>query len=263
MILKRVARDKKFCKWLVRHSGEITARRYYMATILEAYKSGKPLWHTQALAEFRQKLYKESRLEPIRTAFVGSELERLYVYLQDQETSPQSYLDYFNACRYLGLDMELEINRYPHNFKHRHDTRIDEYHAAQLLADEQEREEFNRQFAAVAMKYTALQKLKGGSYAVFIAELPSDLVREGEQLSHCVGKMNYSSKVVREESLISFVRDRLAPAVPFVTVEYSPKSKNILQCYGHGNSRPDEAVLRYVHDNWLPYANKAVKRLCA
>lgn len=39
-----------------------------------------------------------------------------------------------------------------------------------------------------------------------IAHKPSDLVREGEALHHCVGRMNYDRKFVLEESLIVFIR---------------------------------------------------------
>jgi hypothetical protein len=96
-----------------------------------------------------------------------------------------------------------------------------------------------------------------------IAASPADLIREGDLLSHCVGKMNYGSKMAREETLIFFVRDVLTPDIPFVTVEYSPKQKRVLQCYGYDSKKPDEKVLHYVHKVWQPYANKTLKKLNA
>ena len=82
-------------------------------------------------------------------------------------------------------------------------------------------------------------------------------------MHHCVGRFNYDQKFVREESLIFFIRTKEYPDTPFVTVEYSPSLKAVLQCYGDRDSKPDDSVLHYVHDIWLPYANKTLKKLAA
>lgn len=103
--------------------------------------------------------------------------------------------------------------------------------------------------------------MENGNYIVFIAKSPSDLIREGELLNHCVGRMNYDQRFIREESLIFFVRRVTEPDTPFVTVEYSLSMKKVLQCYGLNNSRPTEDVLRYVNKVWLPYAKKQLKNL--
>ena len=103
--------------------------------------------------------------------------------------------------------------------------------------------------------------MENGNYIVFIAKSPSDLIREGELLNHCVGRMNYDQRFIREESLIFFVRRITEPDTPFVTVEYSLSMKKVLQCYGLNNSRPTEDVLRYVNKVWLPYAKKQLKNL--
>lgn len=67
--------------------------------------------------------------------------------------------------------------------------------------------------------------MENGNYIVFIAKSPSDLIREGELLNHCVGRMNYDQRFIREESLIFFVRRVTEPDTPFVTVEYSLSMK--------------------------------------
>lgn len=108
-----------------------------------------------------------------------------------------------------------------------------------------------------------LEYTKQNGFAIVIARSPADLIREGEILNHCVGRMNYDQRVIREESLIFFVRDIRNLNMPFVTVEYSPKQKKVLQCYGENNRMPDDTVLSYVHKVWLPYANRTVKKLAA
>ena len=100
-------------------------------------------------------------------------------------------------------------------------------------------------------------------YLVFIAMSPFDLVRKGEDLHHCVGKMGYDQKMIRGESLIFFIRAKDAPDKPLVTVEYSPKMKRVLQCYADHNARPNEQIMNFVEKQWLPFANKQIKKLAA
>ena len=90
-----------------------------------------------------------------------------------------------------------------------------------------------------------------------------DLVHEGEYLNHCVGRMNYDQKMAREETLIFFVRNNDNPVTPFVTVEYSLRSHQVLQCYGYHDTKPDDKVLSFVRNKWLPFANKQVKQIQA
>ena len=98
---------------------------------------------------------------------------------------------------------------------------------------------------------------------LIIAKKPSDLMREGELLHHCVGRMGYDQRFIREESLIFFIRTKEQPNVPFITMEYSPKQKRILQCYGYNDSDPDESVMDFVKNKWLPFANRQITHLAA
>lgn len=129
------------------------------------------------------------------------------------------------------------------------------------MRDEQERKEFYNKFLAVATKYLQLEYDKKSVYMAIIPQKPSDLIREGELLHHCVGRMGYDQKFIREETLIFFIRTKEKPDVPFVTVEYSLKDRKILQCYGDHDSKPDENVINFVNKVWLPYARKQTKKL--
>ncbi len=96
-----------------------------------------------------------------------------------------------------------------------------------------------------------------------IARSPADLIREGELLDHCVGRMNYDQRFIREESLIFFVRTKKQPNTPLVTLEYSLSDHKVLQCYGEHDHKPGDDILHYVNKVWLPYANKIIKKLAA
>ena len=156
--------------------------------------------------------------------------------------------------------MSLDKNRYPHDFKRWHDIRIDEYHSAKAKADKKARRELYNKFKKVANKFMTLQHNKN-DFVIVIAKSPSELIKEGNALHHCVGKMGYDQKFAREESLIFFVRNKDSIETPFVTLEYSPTQHKVLQCYADHDSKPDNNVLNFVNKIWLPYANRKLKKI--
>lgn len=259
-ILQKIGKNKSFAKWLMKNRTELTENKYYVDVILRAFKTGRALPELQMLRKSRLELLKSENTAELRD-FFKNDLEKLILYLDKQQISVYSYKDYFDACRYLNLDMAIEINRYPRDFKRWHDIRIDEYATAKAVQDEKERKAFYDTFAAVANKYSGLEYDNKSVYIAVIAQSPAELIREGELLNHCVGRMGYDRKFVREESLIFFIRTKEQPDVPFVTVEYSPSRRKILQCYAYHDSTPDDGVLQFVNLTWLPYANKKLRKI--
>lgn len=263
MILKKIGEDKAFRKWLMAHRAELTEHYYYVDVILRAYRTGKSLDALQTYREAKIKPSHDQHLKPICELFKGAERERFFDYISNQNTNANTYLDYLKACQYLGLDMSEEKNRFPHDFKRWHDIRIDQYATAQAEADRKAKQELYEQFARIAEKYLPLEHDKKSAFICIIARSPADLIHEGEVLHHCVGRMNYDQRFVREESLIFFIRTKEKPDTPLVTLEYSPHSHKVLQCYGEHDHKPSEDVLHYVNKIWLPYANRTIKKLAA
>ena len=263
-LLRKIGKDKAFRKWLILHLAEIKATYYYVGTLLLAYKTGRSLEYTQQLEESKNRLYRDDNYQLIKAVFsTNAEIERFIEYLKKQNTGVSSYSDYLRACNFLNLDMSIERNRLPHDFKRWHDIRIDEYHTAKAIADEKQRKELQAKFIAVAEKYLPLQRNLKDAYIAIIARTPQDLINEGDYLHHCVGRMNYDQRMIREESLIFFIRSKDAPDIPFVTVEYSLKQHSVLQCYGDKDTKPTAQVLDFVHKKWLPYANRKLKQIAA
>ena len=259
-ILQKIGKNKRFAKWLMKNRAELIKDEYYVDVIMRSFRTGKPLADVQAYRKYRMKLSKETALKELRTLF-KNDLEKFVLYLRKQETNPYSYRDYLNACQNLGLDMRMDKNRYPHDFKRWHDIRIDEYNTLKLKRDEEKRKEFYDKFAAVANKYLGLEYDKKSAYISIIAKNPSELITEGEALNHCVGRMNYDQKFAREETLIFFIRNISSPNIPFVTVEYSLEKHKILQCYGYHDTKPDDGVIEFVNKKWLPYANRKIRQI--
>ena len=269
-LLRNMSKDKTFQKWILNNRFELEGSLYYVSTIIKAYEENKPLDVIQAQEEKLKKLNADSTLKPIRDLF-GKDKIKYLEYIEKQNISHRLYLDYLNACNYLGLDMSENKNRIPHDFMHWHDVRIEEYQTvkafrdaeerkAKAEKDAQERKELYEKFSKVAEKYSKLAKTDG-AYVVVLAQSPNELVNEGAILNHCVGRMGYDKKFAKEESLIFFVRQKENPTEPFVTVEYSLKSKKVLQCYAKGNSKPDADVETYITTIWNPYANKVLKKI--
>ena len=142
--------------------------------------------------------------------------------------------------------MSLNKNAFPHDFKYWHDLRIDECASQQAFIDEKKRIKLFNQFTSIAKKYMPLQTYENADFAVIIAQSPAELVYEGKQLKHCVGKRGYDHKNIKK---------------PFVTIEYSISSKSILQCYGYNDKKPQKQVLDFVNEQWLPFANNQIKNI--
>ena len=110
-------------------------------------------------------------------------------------------------------------------------------------------------------KFINLQRNLKENYVCIIAKSPKDLINEGNILHHCVGRMGYDQKFARGETLIFFIRTKEQPEIPLVTLEYSPKTHKILQCYADHDTKPAEDILNYVNQIWLPYANRKIRKI--
>ncbi len=264
-ILEKIGKDKNFRNWIAKNRNELCFKGYYVSTILTAYRTVKPLKETQEYLQCKKSFNSDADYKPIRELLKeqNRSLEKFFEYIDNQNTNYRTYLDYLEACEYLHIDMAQDKNIFPHNFKHWHDIRIDEYRTAKALADKEERKDLYSKFEQIAEKYRFLEHNRKNTYICIIAKSPQDLITEGELLHHCVGRMNYDQKFIREETLIFFVRDREQPNIPLVTMEYSLETKRILQCYGDHDSKPSEEILEYVNKKWLPYAKRQTKKLIA
>ena len=261
-LLRFLGKDKTFQKWIGRNKAILSNRGFYVSSIMAAYKKNIPLDEAQNYEEAKKSLCSDRDYKPIREMLDG-EYAKYLDYTRVKHISNRLYLDYLKACNYLGLDMSLERNRFPHDFMRWHDIRIDEMKSKKAEEDKVQRKELYDKFANVADKYLPLQKSGNGVYIVLIAKSPAELIQEGSALHHCVGSYGYDQKFIREETLIFFIRNAEQPNVPLVTVEYSLKSKKILQCYADHNQTPSQDITDYVNKKWLPHAKRQLKKIAA
>ncbi len=269
LLLKKAGKDKLFRKWLIKYAKILRNEHgkfpYFSAqTILNAYKNNIDLLKDTVKDRKLRLLESYGEFKRIiKDVLPENNIDKIIKYLQDNDISISSYADYVEACLNLNVDMTLTKNLYPNDFKRWHDIRIDEYDTVKAVRAEEERKEFYAKFASVAEKYLPLQRDKENTFIVVIAKSPQDLVREGTMLHHCVGRMNYDQRFVREKSLIFFIRKVEDPDTPFVTMEYSLEEKKVLQCHAENNAKPNTNVLKFINKKWLPYANRKLKQIAA
>lgn len=190
--------------------------------------------------------------------------KQLFAYLDKKELKPSLYYDYINACSFLELNLSDTAILFPKDFMRWHDIRIDEMQTLQKKIKRKERRQLIKDFMKAAKKYLPLDGFtEQEHYAVFIAKSPAELIKEGNALSHCVGRNGYDKKMADEETLIFFVRKFDALQTPFITIEYSLEQKRILQCYGYGHCKPDDKVMQFINNKWLPHTNKQIEKIAA
>jgi len=260
-ICNKATKDKEFRRWLIQNKDVKGKDTCYVSSLLNAYKHNVPLLEQEILERAKKEL-RTNEYKDLREAFKG-EQETLLKYITKQGTHLSTYADYYKACTELGMDMMIDRNRYPHDFKYWHDMRIDQLNTKRAEEDKIKRAKLYEQFAQIAAKYLPLERISKDDYVVIIAQSPQDLIREGEVLHHCVGRMNYDQRFIKEQSLIFFVRKANDISTPLVTMEYSLSTHKVLQLYGLKDSKPSEEIQNYVNKRWLPYANRKLKQIAA
>ncbi len=258
-ILKKISKDKAFTKWLLKNKEEIENKHHKIPTILEAYRHNISLEQAKHRRTIKQdnKYYFEDWLKE-----AIPNLNDLADYILKQKKSFFIYRDYINACRQLGIELTKEV-LFPKNLQRLHDLRINQLASQKAKLDEAKNKENIAKFKKVAKKYLPLEYTEQDVYMAKIAHKPNDLVVEGKKLNHCVGRMGYDIKMINEETLIFFIRLKYKPNTPLVTVEYSPSQQKILQCYAYHDTKPNDDILNFVNNYWLPYANKQIQQIAA
>lgn len=124
----------------------------------------------------------------------------------------------------MSIDMEVGFIKYPKSLKLVHDVRSRDY---QVILSKHEVELFKKRYEN---RKDLLYRNKEMGYEIVLPDEPIDVVREGQELRHCVA--SYVKKVVRQESLIVFMRKIEELEKPYVTIELNGEGTRILQARG-------------------------------
>lgn len=154
-----------------------------------------------------------------------------YIYFEcdvsqglNASTAISQYEDYIRMTTEMGYE---NFDRYPKTLRMAHDIAARNY---QIVLNEQELEEWNDAYEQHS-QYTYSYK----DYTIFPPKEPSDLVREGNMLNHCVS--SYINKVRKQVSSVLFLRLKEDEERPLVTIEV--KDNRIIQARGKMNDPPN------------------------
>lgn len=188
---------------------------------------------------------------------VNVDRRRVIDFCDKNNVDYELYNDYLKAIKKLGYSLEDTKNLFPKDFKSIHDLRASEYAAVIAKEDQIRRKELYDRFANQAERWKGMCD-SNREYVVRIPDSPADLIREGEALGHCVGKMGYDKKMADGVTVIAFVRRACAANTPYCTMEFDPKTAECKQLYTSHNTRPPEEVVTFA-EGWLKTVKEAIK----
>jgi hypothetical protein len=242
ILIHKAKSDGQFRRFLWDNHNAIAL--YGVQATLHAYKVGC------TVEEARRACYVKNQLDRLAANRIpeikGTSLDRQRVldYVDFNDINYDSYDDYLKCCKALRLNLADTKVVFPNDFERMHDLRTAEYASQQAKIDRRKRAKLYKAFRIKAQEYKALER-NNGRYAIICPSEVSDLMREGEALSHCVGRMGYDKKVADGVSIIMFIRKANKLDDPFVTLEYRIDRKALTQCYGYKDSKPTDDVLEF------------------
>lgn len=252
-LIRKAKKDKQFIKFLVENKDKV--RGYGPKISIYAYEHHMSFENAESYLSLKKHAEDYTKFDGIKEF----EIDRikLYQWIKENNISCMLYRDYWNACIYLGLDMTDTKNLKPREFMRMHDMRIDQAAAEKVKEDKRKKRKLHEDFRKAAEQLKKFE-VDGEKYSVLIPDEVGDLVKEGNKLHHCVGKMGYDKKMADGKSFIAFIRLTESKDTPYVTVEYLLKENKIAQCYADHDSRPSEEVIDFVN-KWGEEVKRGLK----
>lgn len=244
VLINKAKSDGKFRRFLFDNHAAISI--YGVQAGLFAYK------HGISVEEARRACYVKNQLDRLVAHRIpeikGTTLDRQRVldYVDTNNINYASYDDYLKAIKALKLDLNNTKNVFPNDFDRMHELRAAEYASQQAEIDAEKRKKLYKAFEKRSKELKSFE-MSRATYTMIIPNSITELIQEGELLSHCVGKMGYDKKVADGVSIIAFLRKSNDLDTPYVTVEYRLDKNELRQCYGYKDSKPCEEAITFAN----------------
>ena len=192
------------------------------------------------------------KIDPLRTA--------RYLSKQQEKTGEpkwllrQLYQDLLRQSSSLKYDLNDDYYRYPPELKKAHDRVSDEYHEEIEKQERMARREKDAKYQEQILPELVAFSYQDDKYLIRPLESYADFSREGRHNKNCV--LSYYDRAVEGQALIFVIRRVEDPETSYITVELAKDKKRLVQCYGAGNSLPDDDVKNWAN-TWL---EKIVKK---
>ena len=150
----------------------------------------------------------------------------------------------------MGLQLDLDIVRFPLDLKRRHNELASQVKEQQAMARASQRKaaievraqalEEKFSIEKIMRKAKKLYEYAGDTFCIRVPECAADIITDGEFLDHCVPRSDrYYERISERESYIMFLRRAEKPDVPWYTLEVEPGG-TIRQKRSYGNEQYDD-----------------------
>lgn len=159
----------------------------------------------------------------------------------------------------ISLSMDISLNKknmFPADIHKAHDELVARYNQ---VKKEIEREESRKALALVNDFFT---EYKNKELTVLVPHEKADFVREGQELSNCVGNDNYYLNHIKGCSMIFFIHKVSEPEKSYFATEIDMFNGTVKQLYGYGNCTAPKNVKDFVNGfaRWLMKNKKRMKK---
>lgn len=161
------------------------------------------------------------------------------------QSTARIYFDYLNMRRQRGYDLHNTVFLFPKDLRRAHDKMVQEVNRDRI---EKRNREIQEKYPLIQKNYRKLRKIyffEDEDFLIRPARSAEEIAKEGQELHHCVGNDTYLARHNNGKSTILFLRHKVTPETPYVTVEI--KGDDIRQWYGAYDRKPDEKRIK----EWL------------
>lgn len=162
-------------------------------------------------------------------------------------------LDYWEACRALGRNLDDPQVRYPRDLPDAHETAMEQ----RRIKDSAEKEKELAAAFRVRRRQLAKYIFEADGLKIVPAWCQRELQQEADTLHHCV--WTYAERHAEGKTAIFFIRRTVEPGKPYYTLELDEKKLRVRQNRGLRNCGKTEAVQAF-EDLWLSWVRAGAKR---
>lgn len=154
--------------------------------------------------------------------------------------------DFYNLCIALGINLNRK-NMFPTDIHKEHNILVDRYNK---IKKKEERESSRAALALVNEFFTGYSDK---NFTVLVPHEKADFVKEGQELSHCVGTGSYYQNHIKGTKMIFFIRKIEEPDIAYFTAEIDMSLGTVKQLYGYGDCKAPNDVAKFVKKfaEWL------------
>ena len=184
----------------------------------------------------------------------GITVRQLLKYLRKQRMENDIwhiYSDYLRFAEELKYDLSVHNVRYPKELVKAHDRASKAY---SKIEKQIEMDKYLKEIKERETRYNFAL----GNYTIFIPEDPSDIVKEGKALHHCVG--GYLDRHIDGKLTILFMRHITDWNVPLYTIEMRDGKLQQVQGYNNKIENKPQGEAKEVLDTFLKWVESGSPR---